>query len=285
MPALTDRAHRPPPAWPSAYRVSFLFVGGAVHLCFRELTTRKRRCAGKHARRLTAGIALEVTALKLRVADARRRFGETSWQVYGQEAAAASGALLRAFGIALDRRDDAARLNKLAGIWLGDAREWLMPRGLEKIEDTLWRWRSGLTSRDAAERETRTTIQEDAWPSKLEIASWNLRRRQGQKIEPGERRPPGPTDSREFHEKHDMARQYRLSTYAKQDIPALVSGYPFLEFWLEELRKHKRCPRPTRRKPGPQRSARGPEQIGSQQCRSTHRLVSRATAQFRAVES
>lgn len=169
--------------------------------------------------------------MHIKIADARRRFGETSWQAYREEAAAATGDWVKLTGRAFGRRDDVYRLNKLVGTWLGDVRQWLMPRGLETLETELWAWRSGLIRVEQFKAKLRRICEEDAWPSEFETALGRFG---------GVSRRAGPEDSREFFEKHSKARRDRLAMYERKGIPGLLSGYPFIELWLEELRRQKR---------------------------------------------
>jgi len=154
-------------------------------------------------------------------ADARRRDGETSWALYGKEAAAADGKglLARIKG----RRDDKGRLKELAGFRLGDLRPMLMPRALEELETALWEWRRGSIPREDAEAKMHRVFRDGARPNLL--------------TEAGRQWASKPTNSRAFQEKFGAGRAFRLSLYAQAGVDPGVSGFPLLEAWLADVRR------------------------------------------------
>lgn len=148
-------------------------------------------------------------------ADRRRRYGETSWDQYGKEAAQAVGIVWKYLGVAYFRREVDFRLRKLEGVRLGDLRAVLPLAGLERLETALWQWQKGLIPESGAERRMSDVLRAKAWPAS------------------DVRSPETHLLSRlDIPARKAMAK--RLEQYEEEGIVRIVSEYPLLEAWLDQ---------------------------------------------------
>jgi hypothetical protein len=134
-------------------------------------------------------------------ADARRREGETSWEVYGREAAAAEGR--RRLPLLGHRRDAEGRLKSLEGLRLGDLRELLSETTLGQLELTLMLERTGKISPAQARADIVKLLRE---------------------------RPRSPR-----LRQYDMVAGFRESLHAQIGIG--LHGYPLMEAFLKAFRE------------------------------------------------